>query len=66
MTTLCATLSLSFCTPLIQTEPLFSDIQRAPPRVAPETVDHLIREERPLAAWIAETNRNCETFGCAE
>ncbi|MEM1079211.1 MAG: hypothetical protein AAGI09_11835 [Pseudomonadota bacterium] len=50
----------------LQTEALFSDIQRAPPPVAPASVDFLIREERPLAAWIAETNKNCETFGCAE
>lgn len=66
MMMLCATLSLSACQWRVteQDGPLFRDVQRAPPPVAPETVDFLVREERGLAVWIAETNKNCSSFGC--
>lgn len=45
--------------------PRFEDVQREPPKLQhEETVDYLIRHERPLAEWIAETAIACDEYGC--
>lgn len=59
-------LFLSGCLRVADTGPRFSDIQRAPPPVSPETADYLVRAERPFTEWLVETATNCARLGCAD
>lgn len=59
-------LTVSFLTACstVSVKPAFEDIQRAPPPVKEETVRYLLQHDRHVVAWIAETIKKCEEFGC--
>jgi hypothetical protein len=50
--------------PIPQTEPLFKDVQREPPLMQAETVEYLVRNDRPMAEWVEETAQACDEYGC--
>lgn len=44
--------------------PAFVDVVRDPPDAKPETADYLIRNDRPVAEYLAELGIACDTYGC--
>lgn len=66
MTALSLVSLLAACPGAVTTDALFKDVQRAPPALQPQTAEFLVKEDRAVAVWIAETVRKCEKFGCVQ
>jgi len=49
-----------------KTGALFSDVQRTPPDLKPQTAEYLVRNDREVAVWVGETKLKCEKFGCVK
>lgn len=63
-TALCAVLWLTACDPTMPAGPRFSDVMTPPP-LAPATPAWLVRNDRPLAEWLAYVTELCARHGCA-
>lgn len=64
MMTACAMSCCVACEVVPGTDPAFRDVQRRPPLTQAATVDWLVENDRQIAAWIAETARACDQYGC--
>lgn len=47
-------------------KPAFVDVARKPPLTRVETVEYLVRNDRPMAVWIEEMAAACDDLGCVE
>lgn len=50
----------------VTVNPAFKDVQRMPPIPSEEAAIYLVKNERPLAEWIAETRVKCKKYGCVK
>lgn len=59
----CAMLCCAGCL-RVESDAAFRDVQRQPPLTRAATVEWLVANDRPVAAWIEETARACDRHGC--